>query len=136
MDLNTAKSIWENIIKIYEGNTKVKSVKLQTFRIQYETLTMHDDEIIASFFLRVDEIVNSMKTFGDEIKYSIVVEKILRSLTSKFDSKVSSIEEMQDLQNLTIEQLHGILTAYEMRKEDPLDIREETFKATYKGKEK
>lgn len=80
---------------------------------------MHNDENIGCFFLRVDEIINSMKNLGDEVKDSIFVRKIMRSLTPKFDSKVFSIEEMQDLKNLTIEQLHGILTAYEMRKGGP-----------------
>lgn len=77
-----------------------------------------------------------MRNFSDEVKYLIIDEKTIRSLTPKFDSKVSSIEEMQDLKNLTIEQLHGILTTYEMRKGCPSDIREATFKAAYKGKEK
>lgn len=82
----------------------------------------------------MDEIVNSMKNPGDEIKDATVVENILRSLTPKFNSKVSVIEEMQFLKSLTIEQLHGILTAFEMRKGDPSDMGEATFKATYQGK--
>ena len=32
-------------------------------------------------------------------------------------------------------QLHGILTAFEMRKGGPSDMREATFKASAKGKE-
>ena len=59
---------------------------------------MHNDESVANYFLRVDEIVNCMKNLGEEIKEIIVVEKILRSLSSKFESKVSAIEEKQDLQ--------------------------------------
>lgn len=136
MLLNTAKAIWYKIIQSQEGDTKVKSSKLQTFRIQYETLRMHSDEIIASLFLRVDEITNSMKNLGGEVKYSMLVEKILISLTPKFDSKVSSIEEIEDLKKLIVEQLHGILTAYEMRKGSPSDIRETTFKDTSKGNKK
>lgn len=61
MQVNTSKEMWDNLIQNYEGDTKVKSVKLQTFRIQYETLKMHNDESIANFFLRVDDIVNSMR---------------------------------------------------------------------------
>ena len=34
-----------------------------------------------------------------------------------------------------MEQLHGILTAFEMRKGGPSDMREVTFKASAKGKE-
>ena len=77
---------------------------------------MHSDESIASFFLRLDDIVNRMRSLGETITDTTLVEKVLRSLTSKFDSKVSAIEERQDLQTLTIVQLHGILTAFEMRK--------------------
>jgi len=57
-------------------------------------------------------------------------------LSAKFEPKVSAIEEKQDLQNITMTQLHGILTAFEMRKGGPSDMREATFKAPAKGKEK
>jgi len=77
---------------------------------------MHSDESVASYFLLIDEIVNCMKNLGEEIKEATLVEKILRSLSSKFESKVSSIEEKQDLQTITGTQLHGILTDFEMRK--------------------
>lgn len=40
------------------------------------------------------------------------------------------------MKNITIEKLHGILTYYEMRKGGPSYIIDETFKATYKGKQK
>ena len=40
---------------------------------------MYDDQIIVSFFLRIDEIVNHMKNLGEEIKETTLVEKILRS---------------------------------------------------------
>eukprot|EP00253_Pinus_taeda_P025650 PITA_25650 len=77
-----------------------------------------------------------MRNLGEEIKYVTIVEKILRSLTPKFDSKVSAIEEMQDLKNLTLAQLHGILIAFGMREGGSLDMREASFKTTTKGKEK
>eukprot|EP00253_Pinus_taeda_P016513 PITA_16513 len=96
----------------YETNAKaVKRAKLQTLRIQYETLKMYNDESVANYFLRVDEVVNFMKNLGEEIKEAIVVEKVLRSLSPKFESKVSAIEEKENLRILTMSQLHGILTA-------------------------
>eukprot|EP00253_Pinus_taeda_P002265 PITA_02265 len=94
---------------------------------------MHNDDNVANYFLRIDEIVNCMKNLGEEIKEIVLVEKVLRSLSSKFDSKVSTIEEKQNLQSLTMSQLHGILTTYEMRKGGPSDRRETTFKASGKG---
>ena len=53
---------------------------------------MHSDESVASYFLCIDEIVNCMKNLGEEIKEATLVEKILRSVSSKFESKVSTIE--------------------------------------------
>jgi len=93
---------------------------------------MHNDESVANYFLRVDEIVNCMKNLGEEVKEAIVVEKVLRSLSPKFESKVSAIEEKENLRNLTMSQLHRIMTAYEMRKGGPSDRREVAFKASGK----
>eukprot|EP00253_Pinus_taeda_P012508 PITA_12508 len=93
MQLKSAKEIWDKIILSYEGDEQVKREKLQTLRIQYESLRMHNDESVASYFLRIDEIINCMKNLGEEIKEVVLVEKVLRSLSPKFDSKVSAIEE-------------------------------------------
>ena len=100
MQLNTSKVIWDKIILSCEGDAKVKSSKIQTLRIQYENLKMDNEESIENFFLRLDDIVNRMRNLGETITESTLVEKILRSLTAKFESKVSALEEKQDLQNL------------------------------------
>ena len=44
-----------------------------------------------------------------------LVDKVLRTLPMKYDSKVSTLEEQNDLKLMTIDELHGIFTAYEMR---------------------
>eukprot|EP00253_Pinus_taeda_P007978 PITA_07978 len=81
---------------------KVKRAKLQTLRIQYENLRMYNDESVANYFLCIDEIVNCMKNLGEEIKDAVVVENVLISLSSKFESKVSAIEEKENLQKITM----------------------------------
>ena len=95
--LKSAKEIWDKIILSYEGDDQVKHVKLQTLRIWYETLKIHGNESIANYFLRIDEIVNCMKNLGEEIEEVVLVEKVLRSLSTKFESKVYAIEEKEDL---------------------------------------
>jgi hypothetical protein len=45
----------------------------------------------------------------------LVVQKLLISLPLRSDSKVSVIEEAMDLTKMTMDELHGILTSYEMR---------------------
>jgi len=91
MKLKSAKEIWNKIVQSYEGDSQVKRAKLQTLIIQYETLKMHSDENIASYFLHIDEVVNCMKNLGEERKEVTLVEKNLRSLSAKFEAKVSAI---------------------------------------------
>jgi hypothetical protein len=54
---------------------------------------------------------------GEEIKESVIFQKVLRSLPMIFDPKISALEERADLNSISMEELHGIFTAYEMRYE-------------------
>ena len=94
---------------------------------------MKEEENIAGYLQRVDEIVNTIRGLGEEVDEPKVVEKILRSLTARFDSKVSAIEELKELDTLSTDELHGILTAYEMRTEsDNTTKGEAAFKSSKK----
>jgi hypothetical protein len=44
----SAKEIWDKLQNIYEGDSKVKEEKLQTYRGQFEQLKMKEDDNIAS----------------------------------------------------------------------------------------
>jgi hypothetical protein len=129
MHLETAKAMWDKLISNYEGNEKVKDDKLQTYRLKFEQLKMNEDEIVSKYFLRVEELVNAMKGLGEKFDDSLLVHKILRSLPDKFNPKVSAIEELNDLKTLSIDQLLGTLTTYEMRiSKDKSITREASFK--------
>ena len=41
----SAKDIWDKLQNMYEGDSKVKASKLQTYRGQFEQLKMKEDEI-------------------------------------------------------------------------------------------
>jgi hypothetical protein len=55
-----------------------------------------------------------MKGLHETIDEYFLVEKILISLPDRFNSKVSVIEEISDLKTLTLDELLGTLTTYEM----------------------
>jgi hypothetical protein len=115
MHFASAKEIWDKLKNVYEGDNKVKSTKLQSYRSQFESLKMEESEDIATYFLHIDEVFNSMRGLGETINNNIIVQKVLRSLTARFDSKISTLEERTHLDTLEMDELHGILTAYEMR---------------------
>jgi hypothetical protein len=133
----SAKEIWDKLQNIYEGDSKVKATKLQTYRGQFKQLKMKEDENIAAYFLRVDETVNAIIGLGEEIEEFVIVQKVLRSLPMRFDPKISALEEREDLDSISMDELHGIFTAYEMRteQENP-DIKEASFKASKRSKKK
>ena len=74
-------------------------------------------------------MVNSLKGLDEKVEESTIVQKVLRSLPERFDSKISAIEESKDLDTLKMDELHGILTAYEMRKGGP-SSKDAAFKAS------
>jgi len=93
------------------------------------TLKMNEEESIATYFLRVDEIINTIIGLGEEIDETIINQNILRTLPLRFNPKISSIEEFKDLNTLAMDELLGILTAYEMRIEhDKIAKKEAPFK--------
>ena len=137
MHCTSAKEMWEKLVGLYDGDSKVKKAKLQTHRRQFESLNMEDGEDIAAYLLRVAEVVNSLKGLDGKVEESTIVQKVLRSLPDRFDSKISVIEESKDLDTLKMVELHGILTTYEMRKGGP-SSKDVAFKASKskKGKER
>lgn len=61
---------------------------------------------------------------------------MLRSLPLRFHDKVSCLEERKDLDSLTMDELHGILTTYEMRTDNEKRSREAAFKFQIEQKTK
>jgi hypothetical protein len=93
MGCSTAKEVWDKLKNIYEGDPKVKQVKLQRHRAEFENLKINEKEDIATYLLRVDEVVNAIKGLGEELDESLVVQKVLRSLILKYDAKVSALNK-------------------------------------------
>ncbi|XP_043710393.1 uncharacterized protein LOC122659335 [Telopea speciosissima] len=119
MGCTTAKQIWDKLCSVHEGDTKIKEAKLQTHRVQFECLKMAEDETIEAYMLRVNEAINAIRGLGEEIKDPVIVKKVLRSLPPRFDSKVSAIEEAKDHDTFSMDELHGSLSAFEMRIDRP-----------------
>jgi hypothetical protein len=92
---------------------------------------MKEEENIAEYFQRVDEIVDSIRALEEELKEKNIVQTVLRSLPMKYDSKVCTMEYREDLNKLTMDELHGILIACEMRTgQENTSKMETTFKAS------
>ncbi|XP_022895485.1 uncharacterized protein LOC111409706 [Olea europaea var. sylvestris] len=113
--LTKAKEAWEILKNNFKGIEKVKKVRLQILRGEFESLHMKKYVFVFDYFTRVSSIVNHMKQYGENIEESCVIEKILRSLDSKLEFVSIAIEESNDLDTMTLDQLMTSLQAYEER---------------------
>ena len=75
---------------------------------------MKENETIVEMITRFTNIVNGLEALGKTYKESEKVMKILRSLPSKWHTKVTSIQEAKDLTKLPMEELIRSLMTYEI----------------------
>jgi hypothetical protein len=122
---DTAKDIWDAMKRKYQGSTKVKRTQLQSLRREFEVLGMGESEFINEYFARSLAIANRMTTHGERVEQVMVVEKILRSMTHKFNYVVCSIEESNDVTILSIDELQSSLLVHEQRMQGPKDHTDE-----------
>ncbi|KAG6476880.1 hypothetical protein ZIOFF_066128 [Zingiber officinale] len=111
----TSKDIWDSMKKKYQGSTRVKRAQLQALRRDFETLQMKDGESVTSYCARTMEISNKMRFHGEKMGDVTNVEKILHSLTPKFDYVVCSIEESKDIDAFSLDELQSSLLVHEQK---------------------
>ncbi|XP_074373429.1 uncharacterized protein LOC141713753 [Apium graveolens] len=70
---------------------------------------------IGEFNTHLRTVINGIKIKGESLDDVRVIEKLLYSLTRKFDYVVTSTEESKDLSTISIDELVGSLKAHEQR---------------------
>ncbi|XP_008238066.1 PREDICTED: uncharacterized protein LOC103336745 [Prunus mume] len=99
----------------YQGTARVKRAQLQSLHKEFEILHMKEEELVNDYFARTLSIANKMRIHGENLEDVAVIEKILRSMTRKFDYVVCSIEESNDINSLSIDVLQSSLLVHEQR---------------------
>ncbi|XP_058760700.1 uncharacterized protein LOC131634032 [Vicia villosa] len=115
MRAKTSKEACSILQQVFEGDSKVRTLKFQSLKRDYENERMKENEILNEYFNRLSELVNQMKSHGDTIEDRRIVDKILISLKARFDPMVVVMEEIKDLSTLTAQGLMGFLRSYEQR---------------------
>lgn len=82
---DTSKPIWDSMKKKYQGNAKAKRVQLQGIRTEFENLRMKSGESVSNYLSRTTTIANKLRIHGEKMEDVIIIEKILRSMTPKYN---------------------------------------------------
>ena len=116
----------------FEGNAMVKRSYLQALRREFETLEMRSGEGVTEDFSKVMTVANKMRIYGEYMQDVKVVEKILRSLTEKFNYVICFIEKSKDIDALTVDELQSLLIVHE-QKFQRRNGEEQALKVTSEG---
>ncbi|XP_040944722.1 uncharacterized protein [Gossypium hirsutum] len=112
---DTFKQIWDFMKKKYQGIAKAKLAQLQALHAEFKTLHMNAGESVTDYFAKTMAIANKMRIHGERLENVTIIEKILRSMTTKFNSIVCSIKESNDIDKLSIDELQGSLLIHEQK---------------------
>ncbi|KAM2280970.1 hypothetical protein ACFX1S_041627 [Malus domestica] len=117
----TAKATWDALQQEYRGDVKVRKVKLQSLRHDFEYTRMREDEPLNDYFSTLFDVVTQMKTFGEDLPNERIMQKLLISLTKPYDSIMSVIEETKDIDTLSVQDVLASLNAFDQRLERHAD---------------
>nr|KYP38559.1 Retrovirus-related Pol polyprotein from transposon TNT 1-94 [Cajanus cajan] len=116
--------------KKYQGSSRVKCAQFQALRRDFEVLQMKDGESVTDYCSRTMGIANNMRLHGEKMNDIAIVEKILHSLTPKFDYVVCSIEESNDIDDLSLDELQSSLLVHEQKMNRSSTMEEQALKAS------
>ena len=130
MNKDTTKDIWDSLKQKYRRTARVKRAQLQVPWKDFEILHMKVRESVNEYFTRTLTIANKMRIHVEKMEDVAIIEKILRSMTPKFDYVVCSIEESHDLDTLSIDELQSSLLVHEQRMNGHA-VEEQALKVTH-----
>ena len=77
-------------------------------------MQMEDDQKISEYISKLINCMSQMKACGEAMIDQQIVEKIMRTLSSRFDFIMVAIQESKDVKTLKIEELQSSLKALEL----------------------
>ncbi|KAI5354098.1 hypothetical protein L3X38_006993 [Prunus dulcis] len=111
----TSKGAWDILKLEFRGDKQVQNVKLQGLRREFEYTRMKDSESLSVYLARLFDILNHMKSYGEELSRERIVQKLLFSLPKSYDPIFSVIEHSKDLEILEVQEVVASLKSFELR---------------------
>lgn len=95
---------------------------------------MKNGESVQDFLIKIEAIINQMRSYGEKIFEKTIVTKVLKSLLLKFDHVVVAIKESNNLSTYSFDELMGPLQSHEAQTNRMEDRNEEkAFQAKGEG---
>ncbi|WVZ80285.1 hypothetical protein U9M48_027776 [Paspalum notatum var. saurae] len=109
----STKKLWDTLKEMHVGEERVVKARVQTLRRELDGMYMGDAEKFSEFAVKVTSVMNEIRNLGTKMENVTVVEKLLRSVTDKFQPIVSTIEQWGNLETMSVAEVVGHLRAFE-----------------------
>ncbi|CAL2253622.1 unnamed protein product [Prunus armeniaca] len=111
----SAKAAWDILKQEFVGDKQVRSVKLRGLRRDFEYTRMNDSETLFGYIAKLFDLINQMKSYGEDLSNQRIVQKLLISLPKSYNSIAAVIENTKDLDTIDAQDVVAILKGYEQR---------------------
>jgi hypothetical protein len=110
----TAQEVWKALLLMYEGNDEVKENRRDLLKQRYENFAHIKGETMSAQYLRFIQILDDLEKVSVTMENNDVLRKFLRSLPDVWTVYTINIRSSKNLKTLTLSELHGILSGYQM----------------------
>ncbi|XP_040960978.1 uncharacterized protein [Gossypium hirsutum] len=116
MSLKSGKEIWNYLKAEYEGDERIRGMKVLNLIRDFELQKMKESESVKEYSDRLLSIANKVRLLGSELNDSRIVEKLLVTVPEKFEATITTLENTKDLSKISLAELLNALQAQEQRR--------------------
>ncbi|XP_038904510.1 uncharacterized protein LOC120090887 [Benincasa hispida] len=113
---DSVKKIWEFLKSEYEGDERIKGMKVLNLVQEFERMQMKDSEPIKEYLDKLIGISNKARALGTNLSENRLVQKILVSIPERYEATIASLENTKDLSKLKVIEVVSDLQAQEQRR--------------------
>nr|GEX86584.1 hypothetical protein [Tanacetum cinerariifolium] len=110
----TAKELWEAIVKTFDGNEATKKTKKIQLKMQYDNFKAEGSETLEQTFNRLQAIVSHLELMDVEIEQDDLNQKFLLSLALEWLMYTIVWRNRDDLDTMSLDDVYNHLKVYEL----------------------
>ncbi|GJR88742.1 hypothetical protein Tco_0212753 [Tanacetum coccineum] len=110
--LEVTKLLMEAVEKIFGGNAATKKTQRNLLKQQYENFTALSSEMLDQTFDRLQKLMSQLELLGEKISQEDVNQKLLRSLSSEWNTQAVVWRNKAELEKMSMDDLYNNLKLY------------------------
>src|ERR1041385_1846755 len=112
-EYETTREAWNALKEMRIGEDRVTKARAQVLKRQLHKLQMEETESVNDYAMRLTTLVGEIRVLGAKLDEVEIVEKFFGSVTDKFTYIIGTLEQITDIESMTITEAIGRLRTWE-----------------------